>query len=197
MTACAVSVALVLALDVSGSVSTRHYELQRDATAAALVSPAVVRAVEQQDGIAVRVTAFGSAVHTLAEWHVVASAADLTALARTVAQSPRPEAGQTNIAAALHDAADAFGGLRCHAARQVVDVSGDGEANAGDPEPARERLRGMGVIINALPIETASEPRVVEYFRDHIATGFVIPATWASFGEAIIRKISMEVADAR
>lgn len=195
MTACAL--ALLLLMDVSGSVSDTHWREQRDGTAAAFREPAIARLIAGQEGVAVAVIAWGSGAHRLLPWRVLVSEAQAAAFAEDLAAAARPEAGQTDLALALEAAAEAFEALPCRAERRVADISGDGPANGPDPAPARAALAEAGVVLNGLPIVTAAEPGLGAYYRERVITpgGFVIEAEgWAAFGEAIRRKLALEVA---
>lgn len=197
MTMCSTAVALVLALDVSGSVSALDWDMQRRATAAALVSPEIVRLVQAQDSVAVMAVAWGSGVHELVGWHVVGGAADLHQVAEALESAPRPEAGQTDLAGLLRAVPGLLAGLRCHYARAVIDVSGDGPANTGEPDEARAALIANGITVNGLPIVTPSEPGLEAYYRERVTTpgGFTVPAWgWGAFGEAMRRKLVWEIA---
>ncbi|MBU8540836.1 DUF1194 domain-containing protein [Falsiroseomonas tokyonensis] len=195
MTPCAI--ALVLAIDVSGSVSLPHYELQRDATADALNSPAVISAA--RDGLAVSAIMWGTGQHVVLPWRVLTSAANARAAAEALRQAQRPEAGTTNMAAALRAAHAEFRAAPCQAERRVVDISGDGRHSGGDAEMhgAVAEVAGYGVEINALAIVTPIEPEVAAWFRANVtgpAGGFTLEAEPESFGRAIRMKLAMEVA---
>lgn len=197
MTACSAALALVLALDVSGSVSDADWRMQRDATASALVSPEVVRAVERQDTVAIMVVTWGSGVHEATRWHVASSLRELVSLADELRLTSRPESGQTDLAGLLQSVPGLLAGLRCHYLRAVLDISGDGPANVGAPEPARQALIEAGVTINGLPIVTPSEPDLEAYYRENVITpgGFVEPAESPEvFGAALRRKLVREIA---
>lgn len=190
-------IALVLALDVSGSVSPQHFALQRDATADALTSPAVIAAA--RDGLAVAATMWGSDQHVVMGWRVLRGAADAAAAARALRLAARPENGGTDVAGALRHAVQLHQGAPCVAECRVVDISGDGSHSGqpGDVADAVAMALDAGVEVNALPIVTDAEPDVAEWYRRHVtgpAGGFVVEATPEGFARAIRLKISMEVA---
>ncbi len=183
--------ALLLALDVSGSVSAAHFELQRDATAEALRSPPVLRAAE--DGLRSGVMMWGGGQHA-----VVGFSADPRATADRLAAAPRPEAGATDVAGAIRAATAALLGQACE--RRVLDLSGDGPHNAGpvaEVESAVAEAVAAGIEINALPIVTPLEPDLAAWYRAHVtgpAGGFVIAAAPDAFARAIRAKLALEVA---
>lgn len=189
MNACAV--ALLLAIDVSGSISADSYRLQRDATAEALRSPAVVRAA--QDGLRTGVMMWGSRQHV-----VVPFTADPGRVATLLEAAERPEGGATDVADAIRAGTVLLLAEPCE--RRVLDLSGDGPHNASpvaDVEAAVAEAVAAGIEINALPIVTPQEPGVADWYREHVtgpAGGFAIEATPAGFARAIRAKLAMEVA---
>lgn len=195
MTPCAV--ALVLLMDVSGSVSAPHYDLQRDATAAALRDPRVVQAVLGNAPMALTVIEFGSAQHVVLPWHMIRADADLARAAGAMAGATRRESGATHVGDALAAALHALDEAPCAAERAVIDVSGDGASNGGIPlaGPVAEAAE-RGVVINALPIVTEAEPDIAAWFRTHAITpgGRVFAATWDGFAHAIRAKLVVDVA---
>jgi len=195
MSAC--GLALLLAMDVSGSVSEQDVQMQRDATAAALTSPAVERAT--QDGLALAVTMWGSAQHVVLPWRVLTSARDAREAAEALRRVERPERGGTDVAAALRHAVALHEAAPCRAERRVVDLSGDGRHQgwAEDMQAAVEEAVAAEIETNCLPIVTEDEPDVATWYREAVcglAGGFTIEATMESFGRAIRKKIESEVA---
>jgi hypothetical protein len=87
------------------------------------------------------------------------------------------------------------------ATRRVIDVSGDGANNDGRPvTEARDAAVAAGVTINGLPIVEV-EPDLEKYYRENVIGGsdaFVVVARdTASFGQAVLRKLLVEVAGLR
>lgn len=191
------SVALILAIDVSGSVSPEHFTLQRDATADALTSPAVVSAA--RDGLAVAAIMWGTYPNIVLPWRVLTSAADAQEAAEALRRQPRPERGGTDVAAALRASLRLLDNAPCTPERRVIDISGDGR-NSHGPEPVADAVAealATGTEVNALPIVTETEPDVAEWYREHVtspAGGFVVEATPESFGRALRLKLSLELA---
>ncbi len=140
--AAACDLALVLAVDVSGSVDAQEYRLQMDGLAAGLrdgvVSEALVRARAQ---VLLLQWSGGSRQEVTLPWTQVQSFADVEALARQVETAPRPWRNfSTAIGEALELALAQFPAVpECK--RRVVDVSGDGFSNEGiEPQELREAL---------------------------------------------------------
>jgi len=65
------AVALVLLMDSSDSIAPNEFSLQRDATAAALEHPDVVRAIEDVGGVAVLTASFGWKPEIMTPWRIV------------------------------------------------------------------------------------------------------------------------------
>jgi Ca-activated chloride channel family protein len=185
------AVALMLAIDVSGSVSAQHYAMQRDATAEALRSAPVLRAA--RDGLRTAVMMWGSAQHL-----AVGFSDDPIGTADRLLPIARPEAGATDIAGAIRAAAVALLAEPCE--RRVLDLSGDGAHNAGplaELEAAVAEAAAAGIEINALPIVTPVEPDIGDWYRTHVtgpAGGFAIEAAPEAFARAIRAKLAMEIA---
>lgn len=186
-------VCLVLLLDASGSVDAAEWELQARATADALASAEIVERVTSgpHGRIAVTALEWSGAAVTILPWTEIAGMADARTAALAIETYQRRQSGSTAIGDALMAAAAAI-----HAAPicvdRVVDISGDGSNNAGvDPKQAVALLMGMNVRVNALVIE--DEIGVVEYY-EKIVSGFVLPATWDSYRQAIKAKLTLEIA---
>ncbi|MEI6162257.1 MAG: DUF1194 domain-containing protein, partial [Roseococcus sp.] len=83
------------------------------------------------------------------------------------------------------------------AARQVVDVSGDGAGNRGRPSgPVRDLAVAAGVVINGLAVVN-EEPDLLAHYAAEVIGGpgsFVMDcAEYADFSEAIGRKLVREM----
>jgi Ca-activated chloride channel homolog len=183
---------LALALDVSASVSEASWRMQRDATAEAVLTAPVLRA--SRVGMSLTVVAFGTEAEV-----VIQPTRDPYALANGLAAVQRPDlGGSTNVAAAIATATAALLAQDCE--RRVIDVSGDGAHNASAVRYLHDAVStavAAGVEINALPIITAHEPAIADWYAENVtgpAGGFVIPADSTTFALAIRQKLSAEVA---
>lgn len=201
--------ALVLALDVSASVSADEFDLQALGMANALTSPAVVAALlEAQPPVAVAVYHWSgpSDQAMVADWTLIADRAALDRLAATVAAYPRRATfdGRTAVGAALRYGARLLDrGPDCR--RQVIDIAADGENNADvEAETVRDSAALAGVTVNALAItgETALGKLpdwLVTYLEDSVIRGpdaFVEMADgYADFRRAMERKLLRELKD--
>lgn len=189
--------ALVLAVDVSGSVDGAEYRTQMDGLALALNDGIVAEAlVNQQARVTLIQWSGGSRQEQSVPWTAVRSFADVTALADRIAGTPRLWRNfSTAIGEALEVSLDALEQVPdCR--RKVIDLSGDGVSNEGKPpEALRERLRSSGVVVNALAIET-DEIDLTAYFFEHLIAGegaFVITANgFEAYPAQIRRKLQRE-----
>ncbi len=164
--------ALLLAVDVSGSIDAKEYRIQMDGLAAALRDNLVVQAlVDGKNSVAVMQWTGENRQELSVPWRQVSSSYDVEALALAVEQMPRAwNQYSTAIGDALIFAQSVLKkGPACR--RKVVDVSGDGVSNEGVvPEQGREILRLEGVTVNALVIET-DDLDLTGYFWENVITG--------------------------
>jgi hypothetical protein len=197
----AANLALVLAVDVSESVSTDRYVLQHDGIARAFENPKLIEAiVNAPGGIEVLVLEWSDPdkIAITIGWTRVANRTSAAAFAAAVRATTRTSHGLTAIGAAMRAGAAAFDHMPEPAAHKVIDISGDGMANFGPP-PAqvRDDLVAQGITINGLAILT-EEPWLAEYYTDNViggASSFCLVAeNMDSFAEAMLRKLVQEVA---
>jgi Ca-activated chloride channel homolog len=197
------ALALVLAVDVSASITADSYLLEHDGIARAFANPRLVDAISASPGgIEVLVLEWSDPdkIAVTVDWTRVADAPSAAAFAAAVRATRRSSDGLTAIGPALLAAAAAFDRLPEPAARRVIDLSGDGMANFGSPPAAaRDRIVAAGIAINGLAILT-DEPWLEDYYRDNLIGGpaaFVVAArTFESFADAMLRKLTQEVANA-
>ncbi len=197
----AAGLALVLAVDVSESVSSGRYMLQREGIARAFESPQLIEAIAGVPGGIETLVVEWSDPEKIAitvGWTRIASRGSAAAFAAAVRAGKRSSSGLTAIGPALLAAAAAFDYIPEDAAHKVIDISGDGMANFGlPPAEARDTLVARGITINGLAI-LAEEPWLDEYYRKNVIGGpasFVAVAKdFDSFAEAMLRKLVQEVA---
>lgn len=197
------ALALVLAVDVSASVSADSYILQRDGIAQAFANPRIAEVISAAPGgIEVLMLEWSDPdkIVVTVDWTRVGDAPSAIGFAAAVRASRRSSAGITAIGPALIAAAAAFEHLPEPAAHRIIDISGDGIANFGlPPAVARDRVVARGIAINGLAILT-EEPWLADYFRSDVIGGpsafVVIARTFDDFAEAMLRKLVQEVADA-
>jgi hypothetical protein len=204
-----VDVELVLAVDVSRSMSPRELEIQRRGYAEALVSEPVVRAITQgmtgQVAIAYMEWAGQASQRVVIDWRLLGSRADAQAFADELSAGFSASMRRTSISAALLAAAEMFEGNGYVGLRRVIDISGDGPNNEGRPvTEARDEVLGRGIIINGLPLMTNDGfgtgfnlADLDEYYRQCVVGGpaaFVVPVTdWDQFADAVRQKLVLEL----
>ncbi|MEI9419610.1 DUF1194 domain-containing protein [Mesorhizobium sp. Cs1299R1N1] len=152
-----VDLELVLAVDVSSSMSLSEQRVQRDGYVNAFRHADLARAI----GLGARGTIAVSYLEwagpnyhrVLLPWTIIGSYADARQFADALAIEPISAQPGTSISGAILSAGDLFSQIRTVAARRVIDISGDGPNNAGLPvAPIRDRLTGSGITINGLPV---------------------------------------------
>ena len=200
--ACA-DLALVLAVDVSASVTADSYLLQRDGIARAFANPRLVSAITAlPGGIEALVLEWSDPdrIAVTVGWTRVAGTDGAAAFAAAVRATKRSSEGLTAIGPALLAAAAAFDHTPEAAPRRVIDISGDGMANLGlPPAMARDRVVATGISINGLAI-LSEEPWLEAYYRSNVIGGpgaFVVAAQdFRSFADSMLRKLVQEIAGA-
>jgi Protein of unknown function (DUF1194) len=200
----AAAVALVMAIDVSGSVSAGRYELQHDGIARAFETARLVDAISGiSGGIEALVLEWSDPdkIAVTVGWTKITNRPSAAAFAAAVRATKRTSNGLTAIGPAMLAAAAAFEHMPEPAAHRIIDISGDGMANFGEPpRTVRDALVKRGITINGLPI-LSEEPWLEQYYRHNVIGGpssFVVPAKdYDSFAEAMLRKLVQEVAGAR
>lgn len=197
----ACDVALVLAVDVSGSVDAWEYRLQADGLAEALRAPDVAAAMLQARAAVSVIQWSGLEQQQVSiPWTRVQEPAQLARLAGRIATMPRAfTMGNTAVGAALDRAAAQFGPEVRDCARWVIDLSGDGDENEGfTVGQARAAALRRGITINGLAIEgVATGQAITNFYRRWVITpgGFVITARGhADFGRAMRVKLMRELA---
>src|SRR2546421_11737196 len=198
-----VDLALVLAVDASGSVDRVRFELQKQGYVAAFRHPRVIGAIQSGPTQAIAVIMMqwtGPALQvTAVPWTKISDAASANAFADKVAAAPRALfGGGTSISGAIDTSMGLLFDNPYRAARRVIDVSGDGSNNRGrSVREARDEAVARGVGINGLPI-LALEPDLDGYYRENVTGGpgaFVIAAKdFETFGEAVLKKLIAEIA---
>ncbi|KIN63683.1 Von Willebrand factor type A domain protein [Sulfitobacter noctilucicola] len=193
----ACDLALVLAVDVSGSVDREEYTIQMEGLAAALRDGIVVDALVDQNAQVSLVQWSGSSRQVQSiKWRGIETAQDVSALAAQVSRVPRVWRNySTAIGEALSISARSFD-MVADCGRRVIDVSGDGVSNEGiPPEQMRPVLRAGDITVNALAIET-DDTDLTGYFFEQVIDGphaFVVTANgFEDYPAQILRKLQRE-----
>jgi len=194
--------ALVLAVDCSGSVRAEHYELQQKGYADAFRHRRVIEAIlgGLHGGIAVTYFQWsGPAYHNhTIPWTLLRNRADVMAFASALASAPRTIfSGGTAPAEAIDYGAALLERVPARVLRRVIDVSGDGRSNRGrPPAQARDAAVAKGITINGLPI-LHMESDIDDYYEKNIIGGpgsFMLSARdYVAFADAVRRKLILEI----
>ena len=212
-----VDLLLVLAADVSRSVDSEKFELQREGYAAAISDPRVLDAIRSGRNGRIGLTfvewAGVGAQREVIDWTMVADGKSAKGFGDRLLEAPRSFADRTSISGAIEFAMGQLARAPYQSSRRTIDVSGDGTNNAGrDVTSARDEALTEGVTINGLvilsetplpwnPDHTNPPGGLENYYRTHViggAGGFVLAAqNFKSFGQAIIKKMIAEVAQNR
>lgn len=209
-----VDLLLVLAADVSNSIDSREFALQRDGYVSALTDRRVVRAMRSGPSgrIAVTFVEWTNDQEVIVDWTVIDDGASARGFADKLAAKPRWFGDGTGIGGAIRFAAGLIDKAPFVADRHVVDISGDGTSNIGwDPASSRDLVLGKDrdlvinglVIINQNPhpllLDHTHPPGGLEnYYRQNVIGGpgaFVMVANgFATFGQSLANKMLAEIA---
>jgi hypothetical protein len=196
-----VDLVLVLAVDVSGSITDERFRIQMRGYADAFQAPEVIAAIQSgpAQAISVALVEWAGPAHQsqVLEWTRLDGEASVRRFAGALNETPRAFASQTAIGSAIEFCTRLLDKVH-PGTRRVIDVSGDGSNNTGpEPDGARDSAVAQGIIINGLPIE-GSEDDVAAYYREHVIGGhgsFVVAVRdIAGFTRALIQKLVLEIA---
>ncbi len=200
-----VDVELVLAVDVSRSMDSGEFALQRAGYVEAIRHPDFINAVRAglHGRIAVSYFEWAGNVRkeSLVPWQVIDGRESAEAFAGALAARPFGGFQGTSISNAILFGNGLFDENSVDAVRRVIDISGDGPNNLGIPvQLARDQAVAAGVVINGLPILIRPSPsfrQLDRYYAECVIGGagsFVLPIYTASeFTTAIRRKLILEV----
>ena len=201
-----VDLALVLAVDASGSVNQQRFDMQKRGYVEAFRNPRVWRAIQSGMRGAIAVQMFqwtGPFLQREAVgWTIIRDQAGAEAFARAIEQGERQLfGGGTSISGAIDHGVRVLEEMPHQAARKVIDVSGDGENSSGRPaRVARDAAVAQGIIINGLPI-LAFEPFLDQHYEQEVIGGegsfMIVAKNFETFGDAVLRKLIAEIADLR
>jgi len=215
----AVDAAIVLAADVSRSIDDGEFALERRGYADAIQSQQLLDAISTGPHGAIALAyvewAGEGEEKVVVDWAVIRNDADARAFAAALTAAPRSFVGRTAIGSAIDYSFALFAESAFETDRRVIDVSGDGTNNQGRlATEARDAAVGAGAVINGLSISnrkaaamggylalhTNPPGGIANYYRDNVIGGpgaFVVPIDdFKSFGEAMVRKLVNEIADA-
>ncbi|WP_375459832.1 DUF1194 domain-containing protein [uncultured Enterovirga sp.] len=152
-----VDVGLVMGVDVSWSMDPDEQDLQRQGFIEAFRSPAVHDAIRKGMVGRISVTYFewASAAHqeVVVPWTVIEGREGALAFADRLGRAPPGRAYYTSVSAAIDYGIGLLAHSGVEAARQVIDVSGDGPNNDGRlVTTAQDAAVANGIVLTELPI---------------------------------------------
>lgn len=204
-----IDLALVLAVDISGSMDAGEQRVQREGYVSAIRSSEVINAI--LGGLTGRIAltyvewAGSDIQNVVVPWTLIDSREAAVGFSNRLSRSPLRVYRGTSISAALLLAADLFDALDYSPARRTIDISGDGPNNMGLPLAAARALTlGKGITINGLPIMIPGHAfgdgfgELDDYYRQCVIGGpasFLFTVTsLREFPIAIRRKLVQEIA---
>jgi Protein of unknown function (DUF1194) len=201
-----VDLALVLAVDCSGSVDLREYHLQMDGIAAAFRDQAVIASALNgtRHKIAVNILTWGDPDEQKFEsgWQIISSPQSAEDFAKLAMAFDRRVDGGTGIGNAISYGLTLLNSGEVSSPRRVIDVSGDGVESWELREPhfklvdAQKLRAAAGVTVNGLAIQT-DDKNLANYYRTYVAAGpesFVISVeNYQDYADGIRRKLLQEL----
>jgi len=209
-----VDMLLVLAADVSRSVTEPKFKLQREGAAAAIAHPDVVKAITSgpHRRIAVCFVEWATIGQqgVVIDWTMIDGEAAARSFGGRLVEAPRSFVGSTSISGAIDFSVRQLERAPFTADRRVIDISGDGNNNSGRPvTEARDEALAKDITINALviltPLNESFRPEhtnppggLEKYFKDNVIAGpgsFTVAAeSHDDFGRALTKKLIQEIA---
>jgi hypothetical protein len=218
-----VDVELILAADVSGSMTKEELRLQRAGYVSALQNADVINAtlsgMRGRIAIAYFEWAGPNDQRLIMPWTVIDGPDSAESFANDLAERPIGtysfiglDSGCTSISGALSFSSRLLQGSGLQADRHVIDVSGDGPNNCGRPiAPIRDGVISLGATINGLAIspsrrsvgdvaESFGRPTLEWYYENCVIGGpgafEITTGDRAEFERALRRKLVLEIAGA-
>lgn len=198
---------LVLAVDTSRSMDFEEIGIQREGYVEALKHKEFIDAVKGGLTGRIAISYFEWAGYvvqdSVIDWQVIETEEDAIAFADKLEARPIATQRRTSISTAIAQGASMIVSSPFQSRRQVIDVSGDGPNNSGDPvTPARDKAVEAGMIINGLAImlRPSDAPNGLDkYYADCVIGGpgaFVLPVRKIEdFAVAVRRKLVLEISD--
>jgi hypothetical protein len=203
-----VDVKLVLAFDVSPSMDDDEFAVEREGTAAAFADPNVIQAIQNGSlgRIAVALIQFSSQQfnRVMIDWRIIKDKQSALAFAAALHNLPRNPGRRTTISSALELGSFLLESSEkdITADRRVIDVTGDGPNNFGDPMTGvHDKVVAQGIVINGLPV---MDDMANGYFQDldryyaGCVTGgrgafVVVVKSYRDYAAAMRRKLILEI----
>ena len=207
-----IDLALILAVDISGSVDPEEARLQRQGYVEAFRDKVIVKAILGGNHGRIAVAYFewsdSWVQKLLIDWTLLDSEAAIEAFTRRLENAPISIARRTSISGAIRYAIPMYQRMPYDADRKVLDISGDGSNNDGGlvTDMRHDALKER-IVINGLPVMNdrpnpfgfPSETDLDKYYL-HCVTGgprsFVeVAQNFEDFPRAVRKKLLQEVAD--
>lgn len=205
-----VDLLLLLAVDVSDSITPEKAHLQREGYVRAIADPAVITAIRQgrRGSIAVSYLEWASPDEQfqIVGWRRIADTASARDFADALRHAPYEYGYWTSISAAIDRSVSVIEAAPFAAPRRVIDLSSDGRNNRGRPVlAARARALSRGIAINGLLVLASRrnftlppQPHLDRYFDACVIGG---PGAFTEIAEgtddfvrAVRRKLVREIA---
>ncbi|OWV97398.1 hypothetical protein ATY81_08155 [Rhizobium sp. R72] len=200
-----VDVKLVLAVDTSRSMDQEEVRIQREGYVEALKHNEFIEAVRGGLTGRIAISYFEWAGYvvpdSVIDWHLIETKQDAVAFANKLEQRPLIAERRTSISTAIIQGAAMIVSSPYSGLREVIDVSGDGTNNSGNPvAPTRDKAVEAGIIINGLTLmlrPSGAPGGLDKYYADCVIGGpgsFVLPVyRIEDFAVAVRRKLVLEV----
>ena len=194
----ACDLALVLAVDVSGSVDGNEFDIQMKGLAEAMRDGAISEALVVRRAAVQVIQWTGSGRHRVSvPWTRIETFEDTDWLADEIENDQRIWRNfSTALGEAVRFAHRSFEDVP-DCLRKVIDVSGDGRSNEGiKPPELHAALKADGIIVNGLAIE-AYDKGLTAYFQEQLIVGpgsFAMRAAdFTEYPDRIKRKLLREI----
>lgn len=201
-----VDMQLVLAVDISFSISRDEQDIQRRGYVAAFQNPEVIAAITSGYRGRIAVTYMEWAGEDIqfqvVPWTLIYDPQSAVSFSQKLSRMQVNRRGRTSISKALETSIKLLRQSPFQANRHVVDISSDGFNNNGPRvDRIRDKLVYNGVTINGLPLMAGngagSKASLALYFQDCVIGGFgafMEPMlNWDEFGPTLNRKLVLEI----
>lgn len=200
-----VDVELVLAVDTSRSMDYEEVRIQREGYVEALKHKEFIDAVKSGLTGRIAISYFEWAGYvvpdSVIDWQMIETEQDAIDFAAKLETRPINTQRRTSISTAITQGAAMIVSSSYRGMRQVIDVSGDGTNNSGNPvAPTRDKAIEAGIVINGLAImlrPSGAPSGLDKYYADCVIGGpgsFVLPVhKIEDFAVAVRRKLVLEI----
>jgi Protein of unknown function (DUF1194) len=209
-----VDLLLVLAADISRSVDSVKFRLQREGYAAAIMDQRVFNAINAGplQRIAVCFVEWSGELTQalMIDWTIISGREEAAKFAEILHTAPRRFFDRTSISGGIDFAMAQLKRAPYKTDRRVIDISGDGTHNSGrDLGAARAEALEQDVVVNGVAILSAvplaanpghTHPPggLLNYYQENVIGGpgaFAVPAEgFEDFGRSIVAKLIREIA---